>query len=159
MNESDLLPVGEPAPAFDFHDVEGELHNTQEWRGQPFLVYFYPKDDTPGCTAQACGIRDSWDEFEAAGVAVVGVSFDSEQSHRHFRKRHRLPFALAADTDRAIAAAFGVYQARRLSHRMLPFARRVAFLIDKNGRVAQVYPRVNPAHQARQVLADASKLT
>jgi len=157
MSDS-LLQPGANAPDFAYQGANGQPHQTRELRGRPFLVYFYPKDDTPGCTAEACGLRDAWEDFQEAGMAVVGVSFDSEASHERFRRRHRLPFGLASDPEKAIAQAFGVYQPHRLTHRLLPFARRISFLIDKNGVIAKTYEHVNPAKQARQVLADAASL-
>ncbi|MGF1452202.1 MAG: peroxiredoxin [Opitutales bacterium] len=156
--DSGLLQPGKAAPDFDYRDAAGNTRNTRNLQGQPYLVYFYPKDDTPGCTAEACSLRDAWDEYESAGVAVIGVSFDSEASHDRFRRRHRLPFGLAADADRKIARAFGVYQPTKLTHRLLPFARRVSFLVDKSGCISQTYPKVDLSRQARRVLDDVARL-
>lgn len=157
--ENGPLPPGSPVPTFAYGDADGNPRDTADLLGQPYLVYFYPKDNTPGCTAEACALRDAWADFRAAGLAVIGVSFDSEASHDRFRQRHRLPFGLAADPDRRIARAFGVYQPHKLSHRLLPFARRISFLIDKTGCVALTYPNVNPSQHARAVLRDAARLT
>ncbi len=159
MKVEDLLPVGAVAPQFSYSDADGFPRSTADLAGKPFLVYFYPKDNTPGCTAEACSLRDAWPDFGKLGLFVIGVSFDDEDSHERFRKRHRLPFGLASDEDKKIARAFGVYQPRQLLHQLLPFPRRVSFLIDKAGLVAQVFPEVNPARHADEVLRAASRLS
>lgn len=145
------MPEGAPAPALSSNDHTGEPIALQEMRGQPVLVYFYPKDGTPGCTAEACAIRDTWDQFTAARVIVIGVSGDDAESHRAFAEQNDLPFALVADTDLSWASAFGVGT-------LGGFTERVSFLIDAEGRVAKVYPGVDPAVHAEQVLADVAAL-
>jgi peroxiredoxin Q/BCP len=119
--------------------------------GPPTIVYFYPKDDTPGCTKEACAFRDAWDRYAQAGVRVIGVSTDSNESHREFAEKHDLRFALIADEDRQWAQAFGVPTRAGM-------AKRVSFLIDRKGTVVKVYPDVDPAVHAEQVLRDASGL-
>jgi peroxiredoxin Q/BCP len=122
---------------------------------QPSIVYFYPKDGTPGCTKEACAFRDSWQRYETAGIRVIGVSSDSEEKHREFAKEHDLPFSLIADPEHAWSDAFGVGPVSRL----LPNAdARVSFLIDAKGRVAKVYDDVDPGVHADQVLTDAKAL-
>lgn len=146
-----LLPVGTEVPSLVRVDHRGEVFSL---RGvdQPTLLYFYPKDGTPGCTKEACAFRDSWTKYQAAKVRVVGVSIDSEESHREFAKEHELPFPLIADPEHTWSDAFGV-------GRFLGTAdERVSFLIDANGRVAKVYEDVDPGVHANQVLADAKAL-
>src|SRR5262245_41075541 len=109
-----LLEVGDKAPAFKAKDQDGKLVKLSDFKGRKVVLYFYPKDDTPGCTTEACGIRDSYKEFERRGVAVLGVSPDSEASHRKFADKFDLPFTLLADTDKAIVEAYGVWGEKKL---------------------------------------------
>ncbi|MFO0665572.1 MAG: peroxiredoxin [Polyangiaceae bacterium] len=143
-----LLGVGAQAPDFSLRDAKGTTLKLSELRGSQVVVYFYPKDDTPGCTKEACAFRDSFSKYDAAGVKVVGVSQDTEESHAQFRTKFKLPFPLAADADGAISKSFGVK-----SH--LGMSSRVTFLLDKNGKVAHVWPDVSPAGHAEDVLAHA----
>ena len=146
-----MLAVGNPAPDVVRTDEAGKPRRLVEERGRPVLVYFYPKDGTPGCTEEACAIRDRWNDFEAAGVRVIGVSAQDAATHAAFAKEERLPFPLVADTDLAWARAFGVGS-------FLGMTSRVSFLIDREGRVAKVYPDVVPAQHAAEVLADTAAL-
>ncbi len=146
-----LLPVGATAPDFGATTKSGDPTRLSALKGQPVVVYFYPKDETPGCTKEACAFRDAWAKFQAANVGIVGVSGDSEESHRKFVKAHELPFPLAADEDGAIAKSWGVKST-------LGVTSRVSFLIDKDGKVAKVWPDVDPAIHADEVLAAASAL-
>lgn len=146
---SGLLPVGAIAPevtstATDPQAAEprASLHSL---RGQAAVVYFYPRDATPGCTREACAFRDIYDEYSRRGVAIFGVSQDSVQSHREFSKQHHLPFPLVADEDAKISAAYGVDS-------LLGFNSRVTFLVSPTGRVAHVWPDVDPGIHAKQVL-------
>lgn len=148
---SKLLAVGRPAPAFSALDQSGKARTLAEFAGKPLLVFFYPRDGTPGCTREACALRDAWTEYERAGVAVVGVSTDDVAAHERFAREHRLPFALLADTDERMARAFGVEVYFRM-------ARRVSFLLDAQGRVARVFPDVDPAVHAAEVLKAAAEL-
>lgn len=145
------LAVGQPAPDVVLQDQTGTALPLASFRGQPLLVYFYPKDSTPGCTKEACAFRDVWARYESANVAVVGVSADSVASHAAFAAEHNLPFPLLADTEAALAQAFGLKG--RLG--MLP---RVSFLIDGDGVVRAVYPDVDPGVHAEEVLADVTRL-
>jgi len=154
MAVANLLAVGEPAPEFSYCGADGEVRSTDSLQGRPFLVYFYPKDNTPGCVREACGFRDMWVAFEEVGMEVIGVSVDSDASHAKFRERFRLPFGLAADTDHRIAKAFGVWNDNNLRDKLLPFVRRVSFLIGPDQRVAKVYPKVDPAAHADEVIDD-----
>jgi peroxiredoxin Q/BCP len=146
-----VLPVGATAPDVAGRDATGKLVRLSERQGKPAIVYFYPKDETPGCTKEACAFRDAFTRFSAHGITIFGVSRDSEASHAEFRKQHELPFPLVADESGAIQTAYGVPS--RLGH-----AARVSFLIDGRGRVARIWPDVDPAIHADEVLAAAEEL-
>jgi peroxiredoxin Q/BCP len=146
-----LLPVGSPAPDIAATDQHGTVQRLADQRGHKTVVYFYPKDGTPGCTKQACAFRDAWDRFEAAGVKVFGVSSDDQKSHETFAKEQKLPFPILADPDHAWARAFGVPL-------RLGMTARVTFLLDTHGKVAKAYPDVDPAQNASQVLGDAAQI-
>src|SRR5690554_839020 len=148
---SDLLEPGATAPNVTLQDQNGTPRDLASFRGQPLLIYFYPKDATPGCTTEACGFRDVWENYEAARVAVVGVSVDDVASHKAFAEEHSLPFPLLADTEAQLAGAFGLE--KRLG--MLP---RVSFLIDAEGVIRAVYPDVDPGLHAAEVLKDVERL-
>lgn len=144
-----LLSVGAKAPEVVGLDAAGKTVRLSEHRGKA-LVYFYPKDDTPGCTKEAQGLRDAFGEYQKADIAIFGVSEDEPASHEAFRKKHELPFVLVADTDGAIAKAFGVPV-------RLGFAKRVSFLVGEDGRVLEVWDDVEPTGHARSVLSSAKK--
>ncbi len=146
-----LLPVGSAAPDLAAPDQRGETHRLAAERGHPVVVYFYPKDATPGCTKEACAFRDAWTKYQAAGVQVLGVSSDDQKSHEAFAKEQSLPFPILADPDHRWAGAFGVPL-------KLGMTARVSFLLDKEGKVAKVYPEVDPGVHAERVLADAQAL-
>jgi thioredoxin-dependent peroxiredoxin len=146
-----LLPVGSSPPALSAVDQHGKTRALAEEQGHPTVVYFYPRDGTPGCTAEACAFRDTWDRFQKAGVQVLGVSSDDQKSHEEFAKEEKLPFPILADPSLVWAKAFGVPI-------RLGMTGRVSFLLDAKGKIAKVYPDVDPALHADQVLDDAAKL-
>ena len=146
-----LLPVGAPAPGVTGRDDAGNRVDLRRERGHLVLIFFYPKDGTPGCTEEACAIRDAWLDYERAGVRVLGVSSDSVDSHRAFKAEHRLPFRLVSDESGAWARAFGVGS-------FFGMYARVSFLIGNDGRVLRVYPDVDPGVHAKQVLGDIRTL-
>jgi peroxiredoxin Q/BCP len=147
-----LLPVGSPAPDVIGEDAAGKPVKLSDQRGKMAVVYFYPKDGTPGCTKQACAFRDAFARLERAGVVVFGVSRDSAESHRKFRKEHDLPFPLVSDESGDLARAYGV------PRKYFILNARVTFLVDPEGRIAQVWPDVDPAVDAARVLAAAEKM-
>ena len=122
-------------------------------RGKPVVLYFYPKDDTPGCTRQACGLRDAWGEFDKRGAIVLGISPDSPRSHTKFREKYGLPFTLLADEDHAVAEAYGVWVEKKMLGKKYMGIERSTFVIDADGNVAKVMRRVKPDTHADQVLA------
>jgi peroxiredoxin Q/BCP len=148
-----MVEVGKPAPTFTLPNENGERVSLDSFRGQPVVVYFYPRDDTPGCTAQACGIRDSWGAFEERGAVVLGVSPDSETSHVKFKRKYGLPFTLLADEDHAVSEAYGVWVEKSMAGRTYMGVERSTFVIDANGDVAKVMRRVKPDTHADDVLA------
>lgn len=144
-----LLAVGAEAPNLTALDQNGKSHRLADEKGHPVIVYFYPKDGTPGCTKEACAFRDAWDKFTAANVQVFGVSEDDAKSHEEFAKEQKLPFPILADPNGEWLRAFGVPS-------RLGMASRVSFLIDASGKVAKVYPDVDPGVHADEVLKDAT---
>lgn len=142
----------EPAPDFTLVSDAGEEVTLSSLRGTPVVLYFYPRDDTPGCTTQACGIRDAWGAFERAGAVVLGVSPDSEASHAAFREKYDLPFTLLADPDHAAAEAYGTWVERTRDGKTSMGMERSTFVIDAAGNVAKIFRRVKPDEHADQVL-------
>ncbi|MEZ4233461.1 MAG: peroxiredoxin [Polyangiaceae bacterium] len=143
--EGELLAVGADAPAIDATAHDGEKVSLEKLKGKPVIVYFYPKDDTPGCTIEAQQIRDSYEDLSKTGAVVLGVSSDGNDSHSEFAKKYSLPFKLLPDEDHRIANAFGVSLRGGM-------AARVTFLIDKQGKIAKVFPQVNPDGHAKELL-------
>jgi peroxiredoxin Q/BCP len=146
---SGMLAEGVMAPSLTATAHDGSAVTVGPEQDGPLIVYFYPKDETPGCTKEACAFRDAWARYESAGVGVVGVSADSNESHREFAQAHDLPFPLVADEDGTWARAFGVSTFGGMTA-------RVSFLVSADGRVAKVYPDVDPGTHASAVLKDAA---
>ena len=148
-----MIEEGKPAPEFELRSDTGEIVTLESLRGQPVVLYFYPRDDTPGCTTQALGIRDAWAEFERAGAVVLGVSPDDEASHAKFREKYELPFPLLADTGHATAEEYGVWVEKRNYGKTYMGVERSTFVIDADGKIAKVMRRVKPDTHADEVLA------
>ena len=148
-----MITEGQAAPDFELTSDTGETVRLSELRGKPVVLYFYPKDDTPGCTAQACGIRDVYGEFERAGAVVLGVSPDDEASHVTFKEKYGLPFTLLADADHAVAEQYGVWGEKSYAGRTYMGVNRSTFVIGADGTVAKVMHNVKPATHADDVLA------
>jgi len=151
-----VIKEGKPAPAFTLPSDNGDPVSLDSLRGKPVVLYFYPKDDTPGCTKQACGIRDAWSELESTGATVLGVSPDSRRSHVKFREKYDLPFTLLADEDHAVAEAYEVWVQKSFAGKKYMGIERSTFVIDAEGNVAKVMRRVKPDEHADQVLAALS---
>jgi thioredoxin-dependent peroxiredoxin len=143
---------GRPAPDFTLSSDAGDNVTLSSLKGSPVVLYFYPKDDTPGCTAQACAIRDAWSDFERAGAVVLGVSPDGEQSHAKFKQKYDLPFTLLADPDHALAEAYGVWVEKVYNGKRYMGVERSTFVIGPDGNLARVFRRVKPLEHADQVL-------
>ena len=148
-----MVEEGKPAPTFTLRSDTGEEVSLERLRGRPVVLYFYPKDDTPGCTAQARGIRDAWGEFEARGAVVLGVSPDSEASHVKFRAKYDLPFTLLADERHEVAELYGVWVEKDLYGKKYMGVERSTFVIDAEGNVAKAMRKVKPDTHAEEVLA------
>ena len=148
-----MIEEGHAAPDFTLRSDTGEDVTLSELRGSEVVLYFYPKDDTPGCATQACGIRDAWTEFERSGAIVLGVSPDDEASHERFRGKYELPFRLLADTDRSVCEAYGVWGERTRDGKTFMGIIRSTFVIDAAGNVAKVMRAVDPKTHADEVLA------
>jgi peroxiredoxin Q/BCP len=151
-----VVEEGKPAPEFALKSDSGETIKLSDLQGRPVVLYFYPKDDTPGCTTQACGIRDAWAEFERAGAVVLGVSPDDERSHVRFKEKYELPFALLADTDHSTAEDYGVWKEKSYAGKTYMGVERSTFVIDANGNVAKELRNVKPDTHADDVLAALS---
>jgi thioredoxin-dependent peroxiredoxin len=148
-----MLEEGSPAPDFTLPTDTGDLLTLSSLRGSRVVLYFYPKDDTPGCTAQACGIRDVWGELERTGAIVLGVSPDSPKKHVKFREEYHLPFPLLSDQEHAVAEAYGTWVEKSMYGKTYMGMERSTFVIDADGNVAKIMRKVKPAEHAADVLA------
>lgn len=152
------LQINTPAPDFTLPDQDGTPHNLSDYRGGWVLLYFYPKDDTPGCTAEACGIQDSFSRFKKLGTAVLGISVDSIKSHKKFAQKYGLDFTLLSDADEKVVRDYGVWAKKRFMGRPYYGTARTSFLIDRSGRIAKIYEKVDPANHANTILQDLENL-
>jgi thioredoxin-dependent peroxiredoxin len=148
-----MLEPGSPAPDFSLASDGGGRVALADLRGRKVVLYFYPKDDTSGCTTEACEFRDSWATVQATGAVVLGVSPDGVASHDRFKAKYRLPFPLLADEDHAVAAAYGAWGEKSMYGRKYHGILRSTFIIDEAGRITRVFPRVKPKGHAAEVLA------
>ncbi len=138
------ISVGDPAPDFSLPDENGKIHSLSQYRGQKVVVYFYPKDDTPGCTKEACGIRDEFSSFEDNQIVVFGVSYDNASSHRKFKKKFDIPFHLLSDEDKSVSRLYGADG--------MFFPSRKTYLIDEDGDLFKIYDKVNVLIHAKDIL-------
>jgi len=148
-----VIEEGTPAPDFTLQSDAVESVTLSDLRGKPVVLYFYPKDDTTGCTTQACGIRDVYGEFEQAGAVVLGVSPDDEASHVKFRKKYDLPFTLLADEEKSAAQAFGVWKEKNMYGKKVMGIERSTFVIGADGKIEKIYGKVKAQGHAAEVLA------
>ena len=147
-----MLKEGDAAPEFATRDAEGKEVKLSDFRGQKVVLYFYPKDDTPGCTKEACSFRDASSDYEEKGIKVLGVSLDDEASHQAFASKYDLPFTLLADTDRSVSEAYGVYGEQRWGDKTYMGVARKTFLIDEEGKIKKVFDKVNVEQHADEVM-------
>ncbi|HJX91775.1 MAG TPA: thioredoxin-dependent thiol peroxidase [Pyrinomonadaceae bacterium] len=152
-----MVKEGATAPAFKTTNTNGESVSLKDFRGQKVVLYFYPKDDTPGCTKEACSFRDGFSKFKKRGITILGVSPDSEKSHQKFTAKYKLPFTLLADTDHSIADAYGVYGEKKFMGRTYMGIHRTTFLIDEKGKIRKVFEKVKPDDHADEVLGAFSE--
>ncbi|KKS31433.1 hypothetical protein A2380_03545 [candidate division WWE3 bacterium RIFOXYB1_FULL_43_24] len=156
--ENKKLNVSDVAPQFSLPDQNGDTKTLSGFSGKWLLIYFYPRDNTPGCTTEACVIRDTWGEFKKTGAAVVGVSTDSVESHKKFGEKHSLPFTLLSDTDKKMVQDYGVWKTKSFMGKSFLGTHRTSFLIDPDGKIAKIYENVKPAEHAEEVLRDIQAL-
>jgi peroxiredoxin Q/BCP len=147
--------VGQPAPAFKLQDQDGKWHALADYKGKWVAIYFYPKDDTPGCTTQACSFRDNIFAFNKEGAVILGISVDDVESHKKFAEKHGLPFTLLADADKAVSKSYGVLKTYM---GVMEMARRDTFIVDPQGRIAKHYESVDPEGHSKVVLDDIKAL-
>jgi len=145
------LAIGDKAPDFAVNDQDDIVHKLSDYRGRKLVIYFYPKDDTPGCTAQACNLRDNYYDLRLKGYEVIGVSVDDEDSHQKFIQKFQLPFTLLSDTDKKMVEAYGVWQEKSNFGRQYMGIIRTTFVIDENGIIEDVITKVDTKEHAQQI--------
>ncbi|MCH7541401.1 thioredoxin-dependent thiol peroxidase [Patescibacteria group bacterium] len=148
------LKVGDLAPDFELPDQNGKVRKLSDYRGRKVLVYFYPRDGTPGCTAEACQIRDDFPKFNSIKVQVLGISTDSVESHKRFSQKHNLPFTLLADGSKEVVKAYDVYKPKKFLGKEFLGTVRTSFLINESGKIAKIYEKVKPTLHSEEVLRD-----
>jgi thioredoxin-dependent peroxiredoxin len=146
------LEVGKKAPEFEAKDQNGNLVKLSDFKGKKVVLYFYPKDNTPGCTAQACNLRDNYEALQKAGYVVLGVSSDSEKSHQKFIEKQNLPFTLLADEDLKVHEAYGTWVEKSMYGRKYMGTARTTFVIDENGNLSEIIEKVNTKEHTKQIL-------
>src|SRR5256884_8999277 len=144
---------GQKAPAFDLEGNDGKKHALEDYKGKSIVLYFYPKDDTPGCTKEACAFRDAYDKFRKKSAVVLGVSVDPVKSHDKFTEKFKLPFTLLSDPDKKIVQDYGVWGEKSFMGRKYMGTHRMTFLIGPDGRIKKIWPKVKPDEHAEEVLA------
>ena len=148
-----MIQTGDKAPDFTLSDANERTVSLSKFLGKKVIVYFYPKDNTPGCTKEACSFRDAYDEFLAKGAVVIGISPDSARDHKDFRQRNNLPFHLLADEDHKVAESYGVWGEKMMFGKQTIGIHRTTFIVDEKGIVAKVFADVKPEKHAKEVLA------
>jgi len=154
-----LVDIGSKAPDFTLTDFEGKKHKLSDYRGKPVVLYFYPKDDTPGCTKEACSFRDSFKEYRKAGIVVLGISVDDEKSHEKFISKYKLPFTLLSDKDKKVVEKYGVWVEKNMYGKKSWGTARKTFLIDEDGKIVHIFNKVNTDTHAEDVLEILSAAT
>lgn len=154
-----MLTIGSSAPNFSLPDQDGKMHTLSEYRGRWILIYFYPKDDTPGCTKEACMIRDAFPRFEGVHAEVFGISKDSVASHKSFSEKYELQFPLLSDENREVIESYGVWREKKMMGKSYMGTARTSFLIDPEGVIQKIYESVKPEVHAEEVLADLKEFS
>lgn len=152
------LSIGDSAPDFTLPDQDGRIHTLSEYRGKPLVLYFYPKDDTSGCTKEACGFRDDYSAYQTAGVTILGVSPDSSKSHTNFITKYELPFTLLADPEREVLRMYGAWGLKKMYGREYEGVLRTTYLIGADGKIVKIYKKVKPAAHSAEILAALEEL-
>lgn len=153
-----MLKIGKKAPEFSLQDQDEITHTLKQYKGKNVLIYFYPKDDTPGCTKEACAIADVYNDFKKLGVVVLGVSKDTPKSHKKFAEKYNLPFILLSDKDAVMLEKYGALQEKSIFGKTSLGIVRMSYLIDGEGKVTKVYPKVDPTNHALEILQDLKNL-
>ena len=152
------IKAGQKAPAFKLPDQDGKMHSLADYKNRWILLYFYPKDDTPGCTKEACSIRDNFSDFKKLKLTVLGVSVDSIKSHKKFEEKYKLLFILLADEDKKLVKSYGVWSNKKFMGREYIGTLRTSFLIDPRGKIVKIYENVKPDEHVAEVLQDMKSL-
>jgi len=153
-----LVKIGDKVPDIKVKDMNGKDVSLKDFKGKRLVVYFYPKDDTPGCTAEACSFRDNHEKIEKMGVKVIGISTDSIESHKKFAGKHNLPFTLLSDSEHKLAEAFGVWKLKNFMGKKFFGIERTTFVIDENGKIAYIFEKVKPQGHAEEVIDVLNKI-
>ncbi|MFZ3070092.1 MAG: thioredoxin-dependent thiol peroxidase [Anaerolineaceae bacterium] len=146
------LKIGGAAPDFELEDQFSESHKLSSYRGKKVILYFYPKDNTPGCTTEACSFRDNFFAFKKHGIVILGVSADSADSHAKFQQKYSLPFTLLADTDHKVCETYGVWQLKKMMGKEYYGIVRTTFILDEEGKIVQIYEKVKPENHVQEIL-------
>ncbi len=152
QKEPGILAPGTAAPPFTLPDENGQAVSLQDYAGKRIILYFYPKDGTPGCTKEACSLRDANQDILATGAVILGISADTPESHRRFKENHRLPFPLLSDQEKGVCRAYGASSAKKILGKTVPGLRRITYIIDEKGMIEKAYPRVKPAAHPQELL-------
>lgn len=152
-----MLPLTSLAPAFSLPDQHGKIHNLSDYRGKWLILYFYPKDDTPGCTKEACNFQNSYPILASRGVTILGISADSVESHLHFSSKYNLTFPLLSDPDKSVIKAYEAWAPKVVFGKEILGIQRISYLINPEGKIDQVYTNVNPATHSGEILNDLNK--
>lgn len=153
-----MIHIGKKAPACKLHDQHGNVHALKDYLGKNVLLYFYPKDDTPGCTTEACSFRDNYTALQEAGLVILGVSKDSVKSHKKFAEKYNIPFPLLSDEDGSVCEAYGVWKLKTFMGRKYMGIERSSFLINEKGILAKIYETVKPKEHVSDVKVDMSNI-
>lgn len=152
------LKINQKAPDFKLKDQDGKIHKLSDYKGKWVLIYFYPKDNTPGCTKQACEIRDNFFDFQNLDIVVLGISTDSVESHKKFKEKYKLPFTLLSDDKKEVVKKYGVWGKKKFLGKTFEGIIRTSFLINPQGKIEKIYENVKPEKHAKEVLEDFSKM-
>ena len=148
-----MLNVGDKAPEFSLKDQDGKTHKLSQYKGKKVIVYFYPRDDTPGCTTEACSFRDSFSDFKKKGAVILGISADDEKSHKKFAEKYSLPFTLLSDPGHETLEKYGAWTKKSMYGKVFMGIQRITYLIDEKGKVMKAFKKVKPDEHAEELLA------
>ena len=149
-----MLKEGDKAPSFSLKDQNGKIHKLSDYKGKKLVLYFYPKDNTPGCTKEACAFRDIFEDYKKHNIAVLGISKDTEKSHKNFIEKHNLPFNLLIDENRDVLEKYGAWTKKSLYGKIFMGIQRITYVIDEQGKILKAYKKVKPEEHAKQILQD-----